>query len=73
MTVMVIRRSWADRLHSLPREVSVDLVQFYAQHANVTRLITQAASLRAETLRAALKSLATAADQPMKQAAKVLD
>lgn len=63
----------ADRLHTLPREVSVDLVQFYAQHANVTRLITQAASLRAEILRASLKSLAAAAEQPMKQAAKVLD
>lgn len=63
----------ADRLHTLPREVGVDLVQFYALHANVSRLITQASSLRAETLRAALKHVAEAAVQPMKQAAKVLD
>ena len=62
-----------DRLHTLPREVSVDLVQFYAQHANTMRIIAQAASLKAETLRAALKTLADAAEQPIKQAAKVLD
>lgn len=62
----------AGRLHILPREVSVDLVQFYAQHASVARLIGQAAALRCDTLRAALKGLVDAAVQPMKQAEKVL-
>ncbi len=63
----------AGRLYLLPREVGVDLVQFYAQHAHVARLIGQAAALRCETLRAALKGLVDAAVQPLKQAEKVLD
>lgn len=63
----------ADRLSTLPREVSVDLVQFHARHRVVSRILQQASSLRCEQLRAALDGLVKAADEPMTRAEKVLD
>lgn len=63
----------AGRLKILPREVSVDLVQFHARHKTVSRILAQAASLRCEQLRAALEALVQSADEPMARAEKLLD
>jgi endonuclease YncB( thermonuclease family) len=62
----------AARLSSLPREVSVDLVQFHARHRVVSRIMLQASALRCEQLRAFLEALIQAADEPMNRAEKLL-
>lgn len=63
----------ADKLGTLPREVSVDLVQFHARHRIVAKVLAQASTLRCEQLRAALEALVAAADEPMQRAEKLLD
>ncbi|MBK8157866.1 MAG: thermonuclease family protein [Rhodospirillaceae bacterium] len=63
----------AARISSLPREVSVDLVQFHARHRVVSRILLQASALRCEQLRAFLEALIQAADEPMVRAEKLLD
>ena len=63
----------AARISSLPREVSVDLVQFHARHKVVSRILLQASALRCEQLRAFLEALIQAADEPMVRAEKLLD
>lgn len=63
----------ASHLSTLPREVSVDLVQFHAKHRVVSRILLQASALRCEQLRASLESLIQAADEPMNRAEKLLD
>lgn len=63
----------ADKLGTLPREVSVDLVQFHARHRIVAKVLSQASTLRCEQLRAALEALVQAADEPMQRAEKLLD
>jgi hypothetical protein len=55
----------ADRLDLLPRELATGLVRFYAMHDSVARLVQQAGTVRCETLRAALESLARSADEVM--------
>ncbi len=70
---MTVFESNAGRLAQLPREVSVDLVQFHARHQIVTKVLTQAATLRCEQLRAAFEALVEAADEPMNRAEKLLD
>lgn len=62
----------ADRLRTLPREVSVDLVQFHARHRVVSRILAQASALRCEQLRAVLEALISSADEPMARAEKLL-
>lgn len=63
----------ANRLSTLPREVSVDLVQFHTRHKVVSRILLQASALRCEQLRAFLEALIQAADEPMARAEKLLD
>jgi endonuclease YncB( thermonuclease family) len=63
----------ADRLSTLPREVSVDLVQFHARHRVVSRILLQGSALRCEQLRAFFEALIQAADEPMTRAEKLLD
>lgn len=62
----------AGRLKGLPREVSVDLVQFYARHQTVRQILKQASALRCEQLRSALATLMESADEPMARAEKLL-
>ncbi|WP_374383462.1 thermonuclease family protein [Dongia sp.] len=70
---MTVFEANADKLGSLPREVSVDLVQFHARHQIVTKVLSQAATLRCEQLRAAFEALVQSADEPMSRAEKLLD
>lgn len=63
----------AGKLNLLPREVSVDLVQFHARHRIVAKVLAQASALRCEQLRAAFEALTLAADEPMARAEKLLD
>lgn len=62
----------AGRLKDLPREVSVDLVQFYARYQVVRQIMKQAGALRCEQLRAAFADLIASAEEPMARAEKVL-
>lgn len=62
----------ADRLKDLPREVSVDLVQFYARYQTVRQILKQASALRCEQLRSAFAALIDSADEPMARAEKLL-
>lgn len=62
----------AGRLKDLPREVSVDLVQFYARYQVVSRILKQASALRCEQLRASLESLIASSNEPMARAEKLL-
>lgn len=70
---MTVFESNADKLASLPREASVDMVQFHARHQIVAKVLTQASTLRCEQLRAAFEALVQAADEPMQRAEKLLD
>ena len=70
---MTVFEANAGKLASLPREVSVDMVQFHARHKIVTKVLSQASTLRCEQLRAALEALVAAADEPMQRAEKLLD
>ena len=62
----------AGRLKDLPREVSVDLVQFYARYQTVRQILKQASALRCEQLRSAFSALIDSADEPMARAEKLL-
>jgi hypothetical protein len=62
----------AGRLKDLPREVSVDLVQFYARYQVVSQVLKQAGALRCEQLRASFAALIESADEPMARAEKWL-
>ena len=68
-TVFEANAGW---LKNLPREVSVDLVQFHARHRIVSRILAQAPALRCEQLRGALEVLIASADEPMARAEKLL-
>ncbi|MDY0874353.1 thermonuclease family protein [Dongia rigui] len=70
---MTVFEANADKLASLPREVSVDMVQFHARHQIVGKVLAQASTLRCEQLRAAFEALVQAADEPMNRAEKLLD
>ncbi|WP_374652902.1 thermonuclease family protein [Dongia sp.] len=70
---MTVFEANADKLALLPREVSVDMVQFHARHKIVTKVLSQAGTLRCEQLRAAFEALVLAADEPMQRAEKLLD
>ena len=70
---MTVFEANAGKLGQLPREVSVDLVQFHARHQIVAKVLSQAATLRCEQLRAAFDALVQAADEPMSRAEKLLD
>lgn len=67
-----VYRTNAGRLKDLPREVSVDLVQFYARYQVVSQVLKQAGALRCEQLRAAFATLIESADEPMARAEKWL-
>ncbi|MBI2253903.1 MAG: thermonuclease family protein [Proteobacteria bacterium] len=69
---MTVFEANADKLASLPREVSVDMVQFHARHKIVAKVLSQASTLRCEQLRAAFEALVQAADEPMQRAEKLL-
>lgn len=62
----------AHRLKDLPREVSVDLVQFYARYQTVRQVLKQASALRCEQLRASFQALIDSSDEPMARAEKLL-
>jgi endonuclease YncB( thermonuclease family) len=62
----------ATRLKDLPREVSVDLVQFYARYQVVSQIMKQASALRCEQLRASFADLIASAEEPMTRAEKLL-
>jgi endonuclease YncB( thermonuclease family) len=62
----------AHRLKDLPREVSVDLVQFYTRYQTVRQILKQASALRCEQLRAAIQALIDSAEEPMARADKLL-
>lgn len=62
----------AHRLKDLPREVSVDLVQFYARYQTVRQVLKQAGALRCEQLRSSFQELIDSADEPMARAEKLL-
>lgn len=62
----------AHRLKDLPREVSVDLVQFYARYQTVRQILKQASALRCEQLRASFQALIDSSDEPMARAEKLL-
>jgi endonuclease YncB( thermonuclease family) len=70
---MTVFEANADKLASLPREVSVDMVQFHARHKIVGKVLSQASTLRCEQLRAAFEALVQAADEPMARAEKLLN
>ncbi len=69
---MTVFEANADKLSILPREVSVDMVQFHARHKIVAKVLSQASTLRCEQLRAAFEALVEAADEPMQRAEKLL-
>jgi endonuclease YncB( thermonuclease family) len=70
---MTVFEANADKLASLPREVSVDMVQFHARHQIVAKVLSQAPTLRCEQMRAAFEALVQAAEEPMTRAEKLLD
>jgi endonuclease YncB( thermonuclease family) len=52
----------AGQLHHLPRDIGVDLVQFYAAHVGIGQMLRQASHLRADSLRQAYIKIVEAAD-----------
>lgn len=69
---MTVFEANADKLSILPREVSVDMVQFHVRHKIVAKVLSQASTLRCEQLRAAFEALVDAAGEPMQRAEKLL-
>lgn len=63
----------AGRLHRLPRDTGVDLVQFYAAHAGIGLMLRQAAHLRTDGLRHAYIKIVEAADLVLDRGQKQLD
>ncbi|HEX6119337.1 MAG TPA: thermonuclease family protein [Dongiaceae bacterium] len=55
----------ADRLDLLPGELAARLVRFYAMHDGVAQLLSQAASVRCEVVRASLQGLTGSADEAL--------
>jgi len=55
----------ADRLDLLPGDLATRLVRFYAMHDGATHLLTQAADVRCETIRASLHGLTRSADEAL--------
>jgi endonuclease YncB( thermonuclease family) len=63
----------AGQLYHLPRDIGVDLVQFYAAHAGIGQMLRQAAHLRADSLRQALVKIVEAADIVLERGQRQLD
>jgi endonuclease YncB( thermonuclease family) len=55
----------ADRLDLLPGELATRLVRFYAMHDGATHLLSQAATVRCDTIRASLHGLTRSADEAL--------
>ncbi len=63
----------AGQLYHLPRDIGVDLVQFYAAHAGIAQMLRQASHLRADGLRHAFVKIVEAADLVLERGQRQLD
>lgn len=63
----------AGQLYRLPRDIGVDLVQFYAAHAGIGQMLRQAPHLRADGLRHAYIKIVEAADFVLERGQRQLD
>jgi endonuclease YncB( thermonuclease family) len=63
----------AGQLYRLPRDIGVDLVQFYAAHAGIGQMLRQASHLRADGLRHAYVKIVEAADLVLERGQRQLD